>query len=79
MQNVLIGPMVKKVIAHKDNLGLRKHIVFAVVFVSNTNGIILLEDDLYVSPWFYRYAVDAARVLQAQQRSRWYCAVFCTF
>jgi len=51
------GP--KEVIEHKENLGLRKHILSCGQLSSQYDGIILLEDDLYVSSWFYQYAIAA--------------------
>jgi len=49
----------KEVITHKENLGLRRHILFCGGISSQYDGIILLEDDLYVSSWFYKYTVAA--------------------
>jgi glycosyltransferase involved in cell wall biosynthesis len=46
----------KQIIRHKTNLGLRRHILSCGDLSSDYDGIILLEDDLYVSPWFYHYA-----------------------
>lgn len=51
------GP--KQVIDQPENLGLRNHILFCGDITSQYDGIILLEDDLYVSPWFYKYTVAA--------------------
>lgn len=49
----------KEIIEHPENLGLRKHILACGDISSQYDGIILLEDDLYVSPWFYKYTVAA--------------------
>jgi glycosyltransferase involved in cell wall biosynthesis len=49
----------KEIIAHKENLGLRRHILSCGKISSQYDGIILLEDDLYVSPWFYQYTIAA--------------------
>ena len=50
----------KDVICHKKNMGLRLHILFCGGLTKQYDGIILLEDDLYVSAWFYQYATEAA-------------------
>lgn len=49
----------KEVIAHQENLGLRSHILSCGDLSSSYDGIILLEDDLYVSPGFYEYTIAA--------------------
>lgn len=54
------GP--KEIIEHPENLGLRRHILSCGDLSSQYDGIILLEDDLYVSPWFYKYTVAALDV-----------------
>ncbi len=50
---------VKKVILHPENLGLRQHILTVGDLVITYGSIIMLEDDLYVSPFFYIYAYKA--------------------
>ncbi len=45
----------KKVIELESNLGLRKHVIRCGRLTQEYDGIILLEDDLYVSPDFYGY------------------------
>lgn len=47
----------KKVIKQNENLGLKKHIVKCGDLSQNHDGIILLEDDLIVSPAFYVYSI----------------------
>ncbi len=54
----------KEVIVHGRNMGLRKHILSCGALSQKYDGIILLEDDLYVSPWFYDYAVQASKFYQ---------------
>jgi glycosyltransferase involved in cell wall biosynthesis len=49
----------KEVIEHPENLGLRRHILFCGGLSQQYDGIILLEDDLYVSRWFYQYTIAA--------------------
>lgn len=51
------GP--KEIITHQENLGLRRHILSCGDLSNQYDGIILLEDDLYVSPWFYHYTIAA--------------------
>lgn len=46
----------KKVIAHKENLGLRKHILSCGELTYEYDGLIVLEDDVYVAQSFYLYA-----------------------
>jgi len=45
----------KEVVLHAENLGLRQHILSCGQLSKQYDGIILLEDDLYVSPFFYNY------------------------
>ena len=48
----------KQVIYQEKNLGLKAHILKCGGLTQAHDGIILLEDDLYVSPDFYRYALE---------------------
>ncbi|CAL2060693.1 glycosyltransferase [Tenacibaculum sp. 190524A05c] len=50
---------VKKVIKHSKNLGLRTHVLLCGDMVNDYDNVIILEDDLYVSPRFYSYASEA--------------------
>lgn len=50
----------KEILIHSENLGLRKHILSCGGLTKQYDGIILLEDDLFVSPSFYHYAIHAA-------------------
>lgn len=45
----------KYVIIHETRLGLKEHIFSCGDLTKYFKGIILLEDDLYVSPYFYSY------------------------
>jgi len=54
----------KEIVEHDKNLGLRRHILFCGAISQGYDGIILLEDDLYVSPWFYNYALNASKFYQ---------------
>jgi glycosyltransferase involved in cell wall biosynthesis len=49
----------KKIVVHKANLGLRKHVLKCVSYAIEYESVIILEDDLYVSPNFYFYAREA--------------------
>jgi hypothetical protein len=51
------GP--KAVLKHSENLGLREHIIRCGGLTDSYEGVILLEDDLFVSPAFYDYAQQA--------------------
>ena len=51
------GP--KEIIEHEENLGLRRHILFCGDLSERFGSIILLEDDLYVSPYFYNYTLKS--------------------
>lgn len=47
----------KLVKLHTSNLGLKKHIIECGNYTNEYGSIILLEDDLYVAPYFYDYVV----------------------
>lgn len=49
----------KKVIHHPQNLGLKKHILSCGDLTQQHDAVIVLEDDLLVSPFFYDYAQQA--------------------
>jgi glycosyltransferase involved in cell wall biosynthesis len=49
----------KKLIFHEKNLGLRKHVLSCGDLSRDYDGVIVLEDDLYVAPGFYGYALKA--------------------
>jgi len=46
----------KNIIKHLSNIGLREHVISCGNLSENYEGIIMLEDDLFVSPYFYNYA-----------------------
>jgi len=56
----------KEVIHHESNLGLRSHIMSCGQLCSKYDGIILLEDDLYVGKYFYDFAISAQRAYAQQ-------------
>jgi hypothetical protein len=50
----------KRIICHQTHLGLKQHILFCGALTKEYYSIILLEDDLVVSPYFYEYANQAS-------------------
>ncbi|MBS4065613.1 MAG: glycosyltransferase [Chitinophagaceae bacterium] len=49
----------KTVIKRSENLGLKKHIFKCGDLTEKHDAIIMLEDDLFVSPFFYKFAQQA--------------------
>jgi hypothetical protein len=49
----------KKIIHHAEHLGLKAHLLSCGDMSATYGAIILLEDDLLVSPYFYHYAKQA--------------------
>ncbi len=49
----------KRIIVQEEHLGLKNHILNCGDLSSEYESIIVLEDDLMVSPFFYRYAIQA--------------------
>lgn len=49
----------KKIITHQKQLGLKAHILSCGELTNSYESLILLEDDLMVSPYFYVYAKQA--------------------
>ena len=49
----------KEIIIHPENLGLRRHILSCGDLSYKYGSVIILEDDLFVSPFFYQYSLDA--------------------
>ena len=49
----------KRVQVHPRNLGLRTHVETAVDNVADYDAVIVLEDDLSVSPWMFHYCEQA--------------------
>lgn len=58
----------KIVIEHKQNLGLRKHVISCGNLTSDHDSIIMLEDDLVVSPFFYSFASQALAFYSNDER-----------
>jgi hypothetical protein len=49
----------KEVIYHKEHLGLRNHILFCGDLTYKYGSVIMLEEDLVVSPYFYNFVQQA--------------------
>lgn len=58
----------KRVIYRSQNLGLKKHILTCGDLTREYDGIILLEDDLVVSPDFYRYSQECFAFVKGQDK-----------
>jgi hypothetical protein len=60
------GP--KEVRYQEKHLGLRKHILQCGDLSEEFGSVIILEDDLYVSPYFYEYAIHALEHYQKEEK-----------
>jgi len=49
----------KKVKYQERHIGLREHVLQCGDYASEFGSVIILEDDLFVSPFFYEYAIHA--------------------
>ena len=49
----------KRIIAHPQRLGLRQHVLSCGDLTEQYGDVIILEDDLFVSPFFYDYTHKA--------------------
>lgn len=49
----------KKIINHQTNLGLKQHILFCGDLTYEFGNIVLLEDDIYVSPFYLSYCYES--------------------
>lgn len=58
----------KYVIIHEKRLGLKHHIFSCGDLTRFFKGIILLEDDIYVSRYFYTYALDASNYYDTEDQ-----------
>ena len=56
----------KEIITHPQNLGLKNHIIFCGDLTEKYQSVIILEDDLVVSPAFYDYTCQALNYFQGQ-------------
>lgn len=64
--NWAYGP--KEVIFHPKRLGLKEHVLSCGDISSRFDGVILLEDDLIVSPNFYNYIIQADSFFEFDDR-----------
>lgn len=60
------GPV--RIIKHPQNLGLINHIFFCAGLTEEYGAVILLEDDLLVSPAYYFYALQALNAYSTQEK-----------
>jgi hypothetical protein len=58
----------KRIIAHKQNLGLRNHILSCGDLSLEYGAVIILEDDLYVSPYYYDFARSSIQFYGSDER-----------
>jgi len=58
----------KKMIFHDANMGLRKHVLSCGDLSRDYDGVIVLEDDLYVSPEFYHYTLEAFNYYEGDKK-----------
>ena len=57
----------KEVIAHPAKQGLKNHILFCGDLSERFDAVIILEDDLFVSPAYYQYAQQAYHFYQHEE------------
>ncbi|MBU2916046.1 hypothetical protein [Reichenbachiella agariperforans] len=57
----------KKVECHNEKLGLKEHILWCGSLTKEYGSVIVLEDDLFVSPNFYEYAYDVVNKLETSK------------
>ncbi len=55
----------KEVIKHSTNLGLKGNVLFCGDLTEQYQAVIVLEDDLFVAPYFYDYACQALNFYQS--------------
>lgn len=58
----------KEVIYQDEHLGLRKHVLRCGDISFEYGSIIMLEDDLVVSPYFYTYAIEALNYYETSEK-----------
>lgn len=49
----------KVIVKQETHLGLKQHILTCGDLTEKYGSVIILEDDLFVSPWFYNYTIQA--------------------
>lgn len=58
----------KKVYTHSKNMGLRKHVLECGNRIKDYDALIVLEDDITVSPFFFEYALQTIQKYQNDNR-----------
>jgi hypothetical protein len=58
----------KKIIAHEENLGLKKHVLSCGDLSYEYGAVIVLEDDIVISPGFYLYAKNVGEFYQDDEK-----------
>lgn len=58
----------KVIIHHKENIGLRRNIISCGDLTNQYDAVIILEDDLLVSPYFFEYAYAACQYYMNEER-----------
>ena len=58
----------KDVLYHEKNLGLKNHILKCGDLSLKYGSVIVLEDDLFVSPSFYYYTIEALRFINGNSK-----------
>jgi len=58
----------KKVIRNTQHLGLKQHILLCADIVNDYDALIVLEDDLVVSPYFFAYTQQALAFYSAEEK-----------
>jgi len=56
------------VIQREENLGLRKHILWCGDQTSKYGSVIILEDDLFVDKFFYKYAIQSLQFYETHNK-----------
>lgn len=59
---------VKKIITHRENLGLRKHVLLCGNYLEEYDALIVLEDDIFVAPGFFLFAQSSVDYYHADPR-----------
>lgn len=58
----------KRVIKHGERLGLKRHVMLSGDLVEDFGNIVMLEDDLWVSPYLWSYVSSALALCQEDPR-----------
>ncbi|MDM0090582.1 MULTISPECIES: glycosyltransferase [unclassified Variovorax] len=58
----------KSIICHQERLGLKKHVLACGDLTKQYENICVLEDDLYVSPYFYEYGLQMLDVYGGERK-----------